>query len=87
DGNPNLAMAGLLVTAILNIVFDYIFIFGWGVTGAASATILSAAIGFLVLLTHFFRKSSILKWTKFHFEWDTLKQIMIIGFLSFITES
>lgn len=58
DGNPNLAMAGLVVTAVLNIVFDYIFIFifGWGVTGAASATILSAAIGFLVLLTHFFRK-------------------------------
>ena len=51
-------MAGLVVTAVLNIVFDYIFIFifKWGVTGAASATILSAAIGFLVLLTHFFRK-------------------------------
>ena len=27
DGNPNLAMAGLVVTAVLNIVFDYIFIF------------------------------------------------------------
>ncbi|WP_234574401.1 MATE family efflux transporter [Bacillus cereus] len=89
DGNPNLAMAGLVVTAVLNIVFDYIFIFifGWGVTGAASATILSAAIGFLVLLTHFFRKSSILKWTKFHFEWDTVKQIMVIGFPSFTAES
>ncbi|PFK47323.1 MATE family efflux transporter [Bacillus cereus] len=88
DGNPNLAMAGLIVTALLNIVFDYIFIFifGWGVTGAGAATILSAAIGFLVLLSHFFRKNSILKWTKFHFEWDTVKQIMVIGFPSFTTE-
>lgn len=88
DGNPNLAMAGLVITALLNIVFDYvfIFIFGWGVTGAAAATILSAAIGFLVLLSHFFRKSSILKWTKFHFEWETVKQIMVIGFPSFTTE-
>ena len=88
DGNPNLAMTGLIVTALLNIVFDYIFIFVffWGVTGAASATILSAAIGFLVLLSHFFRKSSILKWTKFHFEWETIKQIMVIGFPSFTTE-
>lgn len=88
DGNPNLAMAGLVVTALLNIVFDYIFIFmfGWGVTGAAAATILSAAIGFLVLLSHFFRKSSILKWTKFHFEWNTVKQIMVIGFPSFTAE-
>ncbi|WP_439744422.1 MATE family efflux transporter [Bacillus pseudomycoides] len=88
DGNPNLAMAGLVVTALLNILFDYIFIFifGWGVTGAAAATILSAAIGFLVLLSHFFRKSSILKWTKFHFEWNTVKQIMVIGFPSFTAE-
>ncbi|PFX36596.1 MATE family efflux transporter [Bacillus pseudomycoides] len=88
DGNPNLAMAGLVVTALLNIAFDYIFIFifGWGVTGAAAATILSAAIGFLVLLSHFFRKSSILKWTKFHFEWNTVKQIMVIGFPSFTAE-
>lgn len=88
DGNPNLAMAGLIVTALLNIAFDYIFIFifGWGVTGAAAATILSAAIGFLVLLSHFFRKSSILKWTKFHFEWNTVKQIMVIGFPSFTAE-
>ncbi|WP_243526490.1 MATE family efflux transporter [Bacillus pseudomycoides] len=88
DGNPNLAMAGLVVTALLNIAFDYIFIFifGWGVTGAAAATILSAAIGFLVLLSHFFRKRSILKWTKFHFEWNTVKQIMVIGFPSFTAE-
>ncbi|PEZ03612.1 MATE family efflux transporter [Bacillus sp. AFS018417] len=88
DGNPNLAMAGLIVTAVLNIVFNYIFIFilGWGVTGSASATILSAAIGFLVLLSHFFRKNSILKWTKLHLEWSTVKQIMIIGFPSFTTE-
>ncbi|MDC2865727.1 MATE family efflux transporter [Bacillus sp. BP-3] len=89
DGNPNLAMTGLIVTALLNIVFNYIFIFilGWGVTGSASATILSAAIGFLVLLSHFFRKNSILKWTKLHLEWETVKQIMIIGFPSFTTEA
>ncbi|WP_020059523.1 MATE family efflux transporter [Bacillus sp. 123MFChir2] len=88
DGNPNLAMAGLIITAVLNIVFNYIFIFilGWGVTGSASATILSAAIGFLVLLSHFFRKNSILKWSKLHLEWSTVKQIMIIGFPSFTTE-
>ena len=57
DGNPNLAMAGLVVTAVLNIVFDYIFIFifGWGVTGRLSDYSFGA-IGFLVLLTHFFRK-------------------------------
>ncbi|MFD3449662.1 MATE family efflux transporter [Microbacteriaceae bacterium 4G12] len=89
DGNPNLAMAGLIITAILNIIFNYFFIFvlGWGVTGSAAATILSSAIGFLVLLSHFFRKTSILKWTKLHLEWETIKQIMVIGFPSFTTEA
>lgn len=88
DGNPNLAMIGLIITALLNIVFNYvfIFIFGWGVKGSATATILSAAIGFLVLLSHFFRKDSILKWTKLHLEWSTIKQILSIGFPSFVTE-
>ncbi|MGG0188228.1 MATE family efflux transporter [Bacillus rhizoplanae] len=88
DGNPNLAMTGLIITAVLNIVFNYIFIFilGWGVTGSASATILSAAIGFLVLLSHFFRKNSILKWTKLKLEWQTIKEILVIGFPSFTTE-
>lgn len=88
DGNPNLAMAGLIITAVLNIIFNYIFIFilGWGVTGSASATILSAAIGFLVLLSHFFRKNSILKWTKLKLEWQTIKEILVIGFPSFTTE-
>lgn len=88
DGNPNLATAGLIVTSVLNIVLDYIFIFifDWGVTGAASATILASAIGFLVLLSHFFRKNSTLKITKFRLEWRVIKQIMAIGFPSFITE-
>ncbi|WP_028596015.1 MATE family efflux transporter [Paenibacillus assamensis] len=88
DGNPRLATMGLVTTAVLNIGFNYIFIFinGWGVKGSALATILSAAIGFGVLLTHFLRKKSVLKWTKLHFEWKVIKDILTIGFPSFVTE-
>ncbi|MCR8644680.1 MATE family efflux transporter [Paenibacillus sp. N1-5-1-14] len=88
DGNPKLAMAGLITTAVLNIVFNYIFIFifNWGVKGSAYGTIVSAAIGLLVLLTHFFRKKSILKFTKLKFDWLVVKEIMTIGFPSFMTE-
>ncbi|MEG0472967.1 MAG: MATE family efflux transporter [Solibacillus sp.] len=59
DGNPKLAMLGLGITSILNIVFNYVFIFmmDMGVKGAAYGTILATAIGVLVLLAHFFRKS------------------------------
>lgn len=89
DGNPKLAMLGLGITAILNIVFNYIFIFIWdmGVSGAAYGTILSTAIGFVVLLSHFVRKKSILKFTALRFKGSTILEILQIGLPSFIVEA
>ncbi|MDD4169962.1 MAG: MATE family efflux transporter, partial [Desulfotomaculaceae bacterium] len=88
DGNPTLAMAGLVVSAVLNIILNYvyIFIFGWGVKGAAYATVIATTIGFLVLLAHFFRKSSSLKWGASRFQCKTLQQILTIGFPGFASE-
>lgn len=89
DGNPRLAMIGLIITSVLNILFNYLFIFemDMGVKGAAYATVLATFIGFLVMLTHFFRKSSTLKFVALKFEWMIIKQVMSIGFPSFIVES
>lgn len=89
DGNPKLAMAGLITTSLTNILLNYIFIFQLhlGVKGAALATVISAGIGLLVLLTHFLRKSSTLRFVKLKFEWAILSQILSIGFPSFIIES
>lgn len=41
DGNPNFSMACNLTGAVINVVLDYIFVilFGWGMSGAAIATI------------------------------------------------
>ena len=41
DGSPNVAMYSMITGALLNCILDptYIFIFGWGVKGAAIATI------------------------------------------------
>jgi len=49
DGDPQLAMAGFVVSAILNIGLNYwmIFILEWEVTGAALATVIATAIGLL----------------------------------------
>ena len=46
DGSPNYAMMCNAVAAILNIILDYIFIFefGWGMMGAAVATVIGQAI-------------------------------------------
>lgn len=89
DGNPTLSMASLIVTAILNILFNYVFIFIWGmgVKGAAAATVLSAAVGFLVLLTHFLRRSSTLRVVAFRLQPKIFKDILSIGFPSFVAEA
>lgn len=88
DGNPNLAMAGLITTSVLNIVLNYIFIFmlDYGVTGVALATVISTLIGTIVLCSHFYLKKSQLKFrAKFFNKQDTIK-ILGIGLPSFIVE-
>lgn len=66
DGNPKLAMIGLITTSVLNIILNYIFIFvfNYGVTGCALATALSTIIGMSVLCLHFFRKQSELRFVR-----------------------
>lgn len=60
DGKPALSMYSILVGAVLNTILDpvYIFVFHWGVKGAAIATITSQIISALVLLWYFFRKGT-----------------------------
>lgn len=54
DGAPRLAMACSLISALINIVLDWLFIFpfGWGVMGAAFATSLSIVVGGLVAIVY-----------------------------------
>ncbi|WP_153731489.1 MATE family efflux transporter [Sporosarcina obsidiansis] len=88
DGAPNLSMAGLIVTSVVNIVLNYIFlyIFDFGVSGAAFATIIASFLGMLVLVTHFFRKSNNLKLIRFSFNKKLFASIIVIGFPSFLSE-
>nr|WP_279325954.1 MATE family efflux transporter [Bacillus sp. FJAT-47783] len=88
DGNPQLAMISLIVAAITNILLNFymIFILELGVKGAALATVLSGLIGFLVLLTHFFKKDITLRFVSFKWTLNPLKRIFSIGFPSFLAE-
>ncbi len=54
DGKPKLAMACSLVSAVLNVVLDWLFIFpfGWGVMGAAFATSISTVVGGVIAITY-----------------------------------
>jgi Na+-driven multidrug efflux pump len=53
DGDPKLAMISLAFGAVLNTILDPIFIFvlGWGVQGAAFATIIGQIVAFFVSLS------------------------------------
>ena len=57
DGAPNYAMWCNAIAAVSNIVLDYvfIFIFGWGLMGAAFATSLGTMIGGLMILIYLLR--------------------------------
>jgi len=62
EGNANVAMYTMIISAVLNAIMDYFFIFWfrWGLTGAALATVISQAITVMWLFGYFFSgKSSI----------------------------
>ena len=58
QGSAQYAMIGLVSGAVLNIFLDplFIFVFGWGVSGAAAATLCSQFFSWLLLL-HGIRKA------------------------------
>lgn len=89
DGAPKLAMAGLVISAILNIGLNYwmIFILGLEVKGAAYATMIATGVGLLTYTLHFFNKQSNLKFVRLKWSWSEIKSISIIGFPSFLSEA
>lgn len=56
DGSPKLAMLCSLITAIINVILDWLFIFplGWGIMGAAFATSISIIVGGLIAIIYLF---------------------------------
>lgn len=61
DGSPRRVTLAVLACSITNIVLDYAFIglLGWGVSGAAWATIISYVVSVLCLLPHFIQTAAL----------------------------
>lgn len=84
EGSPRMAMGTMIISALVNIVLDYVFIYplGMGVAGAAWATVIAQAVS-AVWVMYFFTiyKGSTLKLTKkyFRLEWRIFKSIVAIG--------
>ena len=90
EGNPKIAMNTMLIGAITNIILDYIFIFifKWGIKGAAFATILSYTVTSSWVLYHFLVGNSKLKIKVENLRLDKLmvKGILLIGFPTFVMQ-
>lgn len=61
DRSPKYSMAAIVIGAVLNTILDpiFIFIFDWGIAGAAWATVISQTISALILAAYFFRFKSV----------------------------
>ena len=83
EGNPRIAMFTMLIGAALNTVLDPIFIFGfgWGIEGAAIATVLSQAVTAVWVLRYFLNGDSVLKIRVENLRprWPVCRAIFVIG--------
>jgi len=89
EGKPFLSMISQIISAVTNIVLDFIFIglLGMGVQGAAIATIIGQLVGFFILFNYYFiSKQSLLKLklSNIKLRWAYARQIMVIGASSFV---
>lgn len=89
DGSPKVSMMCMLIGAGINVILDpiYLFVFEWGVKGAALATITSQIIS-AILLLYYFTKNSKMRLKKAYLKPD-MKLILAfttLGVSSFIVQ-
>lgn len=89
DRDPQRVMVAGIVSCFLNIFLDYvcIYIFQWGMAGAAGATAFSGLISILIMLTHFRKSDCQLQFitSELHL-FSRLKRIFQNGLPSLIAE-
>lgn len=87
SGYPHKAMYTMIICALINVILDPIFIFGfgWGIQGAAIATNISYLAGTIWVLSHFMKNNSTLKFHRknFRLEKDIVLSILNIGMSPF----
>lgn len=82
QGNASFAMWGIVSGAIINVGLNpiFIFLFDWGITGAALATVLGQLTSFLVLLYMTrYGGSMRISFRYFSFSWIYVKEILAGG--------
>lgn len=88
DGDPNRAMAGVLLGGAVNIVLDIVFVFPlkMGIGGAALASVLGMVIQAAVGISHWFSKKNELRFIRPKHIFSSIGQIIGNGIPSFFNE-
>lgn len=83
EGDMKTPMKVMGLAVILNTILDYLFIYtlGWGVRGAAFATILSRGFSMLYLMHHIFTGKSLIRlnYRNFRYKFSHIKNIFAVG--------
>lgn len=88
DGSPRYSMTFLVIGAIINLILDPIFIFGFnmGVRGGALATIIGQAVSFIIAISYIRKFKSVKVSRKdIRLNSETVK-VLSLGISSFITQ-
>ena len=87
-GHPKQAMVATILTVLLNAILDPLFIFGlgWGIQGAAIATVLAQCISLAWIVRRFMNRSELIHFEKgkFRLDWQIAKKSMSIGLAPFL---
>ena len=86
QGFAKTGMYSVIIGAVMNIVLDPIFIFGFhmGVSGAATATVLSQMTSCAFVLKTLFGKTVPVRITFGGYDWKLMIRVLTIGFTPFI---
>ncbi|MBO4232371.1 MAG: MATE family efflux transporter [Bacteroidales bacterium] len=88
SGYPLKAMITTIITVAANLIFAplFIYVFGWGIKGAAWATLLSQAIGLVWVMAHFVDKTSTIRFVRgcFALNRKIIADIFSIGMSPFL---
>ena len=83
SGYPARAMLTMFIGAGINVILDpiFIFVFDWGIKGAAIATDIAMTCSMIFVMAHFMRRDSTLRFTRgiYRLRWRIIAGIISIG--------
>ncbi|MDD5919377.1 MAG: MATE family efflux transporter [bacterium] len=89
DGSPKFAMAATLAGAVMNLILDpvFIFLFRWGMMGAAIATVLGQVLTAGLSAWYLFHTKAVrLKKSSFRLEDSLVRRMLSLGGCSFLAQ-